>query len=232
MMVILTYKIGEKTVARLRNRFKGKVEVLNVSNSFTDLLAIPCSAVVIDPEALSYKEISCFNEVFGNDFDTCVICIKTPARHFKCIYTIENDLSDFTNLKSVIGQRMNLENDHREALLKLDLLLSKIKHQCIVDSERSLSVQTTNICNNILLYEKLYMLIERLYSLDIREKVPYRAELNYFLIAIMNAYGIFPETKIGQLTEDRFFDQDWFIEITELFKENFNRALLKNRPEV
>ena len=78
MKKVLTFGITQEHQQTIADAVSDKYDVLDVTECFTDLMAIPAAAVVISPSKLNSDSIKTFNEMFGEDYDTLVVFTEKP----------------------------------------------------------------------------------------------------------------------------------------------------------
>ncbi len=72
---ILMYDLTCEQETALAESYGATYEVVK-TDCFTDILAIPATMVVVNPEKLTRHDLSQMNEVFKYDFDTLIVLTK------------------------------------------------------------------------------------------------------------------------------------------------------------
>ena len=98
--LIMTYGLTEQQNAILAEKFSSK-QVNDAADCFTDLLAVPAAAVVVNSDAMNADQKSEFNEAFRYDYDTCIAVLgdwdEMDMRFFHVREKNSEGLSDTIN---------------------------------------------------------------------------------------------------------------------------------------
>lgn len=71
--LVLIYGVDEKNYKLLNYLFCNSYDVLDVTNAFSDLLALRASAIVINPDMLKQNELEFLDEIYSENNDTTLI---------------------------------------------------------------------------------------------------------------------------------------------------------------
>ena len=103
--LIMTYGLSETQMEILRREFPSEY-IKDVTDCFTDLIAIPAAAVVVNPDTLADDEKSAFNEVFEHDFNTC-ISVLGSWDDMQFVHVAEDDYVNMEETISAIKDRFS-----------------------------------------------------------------------------------------------------------------------------
>lgn len=71
--LVLIYGVDEKNYKLLNYLFCNSYDVLDVTNAFSDLLALRASAIIINPDMLKQNELDFLDEIYSENNDTTLI---------------------------------------------------------------------------------------------------------------------------------------------------------------
>ena len=227
--LIMTYGLTEQQNAILAEKFSSK-QVNDAADCFTDLLAVPAAAVVVNSDAMNADQKSEFIEAFRYDYDTCIAVLgdwdEMDMRFFHVREKNSEGLSDTINC---IRERLLLPSRYEEAKAHTDQTISEIETVLKSDPEGSYRDQIIHMNSYSNLYDALTEIIVHISELKSLEKVPYKIELNAILQAVMVAHGLkqIDDMNTINMAED-WIDMKWIADIAERIKDHYNKIVSKN----
>lgn len=246
MRKVLTFGITQEQQQIIADAVSDKYDVVDVTECFTDLIAIPAEAVVICPSKLSSDSIKTFNEIFGEDYDTWVVFTEKPSLDIEVMYTLEREPEIMWDTIEALQGRYELPEQVKEAYNYKEDVLNEIK--AIFEPDRDLSMwdKMALIYNCCTPYTYLNKIVDHIPDLKLREKVPYRYELNHILLAVMLAHGLVEKDYLfanlhmdGVEIEDNkesaspfsSYDVKWICSLSDLIQDHYRKALQKNNVD-
>lgn len=230
MKKILTYGLNEEH-SELLSQELSECEVIDVTSAFTDLLAIPAAAVVINLSVMSVDEINTFTEVFHDDLDTCICCVgksEIVSAEDLAFMHVQEEKDDFAESIAAIREYLGLPAALEAAKLRRDNLFERINRILSPNTDTSLRAQIAHVENICSTYERICMILEKRESLKLREKVPYRVNLNSTLCAFMIAHELLEEELLEDSTLPIGLKKDWIIAMAEDIRNHYELDVILN----
>lgn len=246
MRKVLTFGITQEQQKIITDAVSDKYDVVDVTACFTDLIAIPAEAVVICPSKLSSDSIKTFNEVFGEDYDTWVVFTEKPNLNIEVMYTLECEPETMWNTIEALQGRYELPEQVKEAYNYKEDVLKEIKEIFEPDRDLSMRDKMARIYNCCTPYTYINKIVEHIPDLKLREKVPYRYELNHILLAVMLAHDLVERDNLfvnlymdGVEIEDNkeaaspfiSYDVKWICSLSDLIHDHYRKVLQKNNMD-
>ncbi len=218
-----------------------KYDVVDVTECFTDLIAIPAEAVVVCPSKLSSDSIKTFNEVFGKDYDTWVIFTEKPDLNIGVMYTLECEPEIMSDTIETLQGRYELPEQIKKAYNYKKGILNEIEKIFEPDRNLSMTDKVALIYKCCKPYIYLNRIVEHIPDLKLREKVPYRYELDHILLAVMLAHDLVEKDYLfanlhmdGKIKDNKeasspfiSYDAKWICSLSDLIRDHYRKALQK-----
>lgn len=226
---ILTYGLKESQMETLIREFSSE-NIHDVTDCFSDLIAIPAAAIIVNPEALTDEEKSEFNEVFEHDFDTCISVIGL-WEDMRFLHVVENDYEKMEDIIGTIKERFAIPVEFASAERRRDMTIENIASIIKCAPEDSYRSKIGHINGSCVPFEELAKIMKHLPNLKAKEKVPYRIELNSILQAIMVAHGLLNIEDIDFVDEPNIgCEREWISSLAESISKHFDNTVMKNGP--
>ena len=227
--LIMTYGLSETQMEILRREFPSEY-IKDVTDCFTDLIAIPAAAVVVNPDTLADDEKSAFNEVFEHDFNTC-ISVLGSWDDMQFVHVAEDDYVNMEETISAIKDRYSIPDEFAKFNQKKENVIARINVAFENDPDASYLSQIGHINSTSIPYDNLTKIMEHIPELKAKEKVPYRIELNSILQAVMIAHGILSIDDIDFVSEpDIGYEREWIASLADSISKHYENTVLKNGP--
>ena len=227
--LIMTYGLSETQMEILRREFPSEY-IKDVTDCFTDLIAIPTAAVVVNPDALADDEKSAFNEVFEHDFNTC-ISVLGSWDDMQFVHVAEDDYVNMEETISAIKDRFSIPDEFAKVSQKKENVIARINAAFENDPDASYLSQIGHINSTSIPYDNLTKILEHLPELKAKEKVSYRIELNSILQAVMLAHGIVSIDDIDFVSEpDIGYEREWITSLADSISKHYENTVMKNGP--
>lgn len=227
--LIMTYGLSETQMEILRKEFPSEY-IKDVTDCFTDLIAIPAAAVVVNPDTLADDEKSAFNEVFEHDFNTC-ISVLGSWDDMQFVHVAEDDYVNMEETISAIKDRFSIPDEFSKVSQKKENVIARINAAFENDPDASYLSQIGHINSTSIPYDNLTKILEHLPELKAKEKVPYRIELNSILQAVMLAHGIVSIDDIDFVSEpDIGYEREWITSLADSISKHYENTVMKNGP--
>ena len=230
MKKVLTFGIMMEQYNIVKEAFRDKYDVVDVTECFTDLLAVPADAIVIDPDMVSDDEVEMLNEVFEHDKDTSIVVTKDAELILNHVYVIEDNPDTMECTIQELQERFNLPGDLEEAYKYKNEVLAGIVAAKEVDEELSLRGKVATVYSSCIPYEKVNTILGHIPDMKLKERYPYRSDFNMVLDAFMLSQGLLAP-------EDRDFDYEngdidklWVQSLSESMKRHLRNRELVRRP--
>lgn len=225
--LILTYGLTYSQNELIQNTFDC-VEIRDVTGCYTDLIAIPTTAIIVDPNLLTEQELEAFYDVFRYDDDTCVVFTTEPKNVTRSLCVIEHDPTELTDTLEVIKHRFELPNQYACAKRRLEGVLFNISTLLNGDRDLPLESKISRINNGSNIYEMITTLLENRDCLKIRARYPYMVELESVLLSMMLAHGSIDENYLLNNESNVFQDNEWILSLSKVIKEHYIKTLELN----
>ena len=197
--LIITYGLSKEQNLILNEAFPDCM-VSNVDSAFTDLLAVPAIAVVVDMGKMTINEIQSFIDVFHYDSNTYVSCIgysnEVRQEELSFLHNKEN-YDDLRETIAYIAERLQLPIELEVARDRMQSVIEHDTNNIKCDSDVSLRSQIAHIENMCLAYERFSAILENRGGLNLRSRYPYTVNIDSVLFAMMIAHGMMNESDIG-----------------------------------
>lgn len=229
MRKVLTFGITQEQHDTIKEAFTDQYDVVDVTESFTDLLAVPADAIIIGPSAMNEKEALMFDEVFRHDMDTSIIFTRDDHIVSNYLYMIEDNPETMESTIRELQERFNLPDELKDAYEYRDEVLAGITAAKEVDEELSLRSQIAAIYNSCIPYEKLNQIMNHIPELKPKEKYPYRSEFNMVLDAFMLSQKIIGPEDTDYSDENGEIDRQWIQSLAESVKRHLRNRKLARR---
>lgn len=227
--LIMTYGLSETQMEILRREFPSEY-IKDVTDCFTDLIAIPAAVVVVNPDTLADDEKSAFNEVFEHDFNTC-ISVLGSWDDMQFVHVAEDDYVNMEETISAIKDRFSIPDEFAKVSQKKENVIARINAAFENDPDASYLSQIGHINSTSIPYDNLTKILEHLPELKAKEKVPYRIELNSILQAVMLAHGIVSIDDIEFVSEpDIGYEREWITSLADSISKHYENTVMKNGP--
>lgn len=225
---ILTYGLSEQQNHILQQIF-GNEDVLDVTDCFDDLIAIPAAAVVINPVMMRERDKETFNEAFQEDFDTAIVFTE-EMQDMRFLYTKEENLLSMENTINAIKERLSIPEEHAKAKLYMNEILRRIEAIINPNSDASYMSQVAHMESYAIPYDDLNKLLEHIDELKAKDRYPYRSDLILMLKSVMLAHGIIEEGVFDFDYENGELDKSWVKLISGVAGRQFRNRTLIRRP--
>lgn len=227
--LIMTYGLSETQMEILRREFPSDY-IKDVTDCFTDLIAIPAASVVVNPDALSDNEKSAFNEVFEHDFNTC-ISVLGSWDDMQFVHVTEDDYVNMEETISAIKDRFSIPDEFAKVSQKKENVIARLNAAFENDPDASYLSQIGHINSTSIPYDNLTKILEHLPELKSKEKVPYRIELNSILQAVLIAHGILSIDDIDFVSEPNIgYEREWIASLADSISKHYENTVMKNGP--
>ena len=227
--LIMTYGLSETQMEILRREFPSDY-IKDVTDCFTDLIAIPAASVVVNPDALADNEKSAFNEVFEHDFNTC-ISVLGSWDDMQFVHVTEDDYVNMEETISAIKDRFSIPDEFAKVSQKKENVIARINAAFENDPDASYLSQIGHINSTSISYDNLTKILEHLPELKAKEKVPYRIELNSILQAVLIAHGILSIDDIDFVSEPNIgYEREWIASLADSISKHYENTVMKNGP--
>lgn len=188
---IICYKLSESDLSGVTNAYKGKYNIIDASDCFEDVLAIPSVIVFINPNELTEAQFSMLYECFKYDNISSLVFSQDPNKCWDFSFFIDEDLNH---------ARISWENGYDKDALEdkwLDVLTEKeqflLAIRKLISTPDNLKYTIDKIVtteNNSHLYSYINRMICHLNALPSKNKVQFRQDVTSELNAIMTKYNI------------------------------------------
>lgn len=227
---LLLFGLNEIQEKAIQAKFGERADI-EIAEVYTDLIAIPAAAVVVNPSGMSEKEMAAFNEVFEHDFDTSIIMVETVMPEMNFLYVKENTPKTLADAIDEIDERLSLPDTLKDAKAHLITELENISNIIEGDPEFGLRDKIHTIINNYLIYEKLNRLMLQNRNLYIRTRYPYRVVLNSVFDALLLSQELISEGEVTDSEDGRFYSDKWVISLASNIREKFEFTVKLNKSD-
>lgn len=227
--LIMTYGLAEQQNALLAEKFPSK-QVSDATDCFTDLLAVPAAAVVVNSDVMNADQKAEFNEAFGHDYDTCIAILGDwDEMDMRFFHVREKNAEGLLDTINCIKERFLLPDRYQEAMAHTVQTISEIETVLKPDPDGSYRDQIIHMNSYSNLYDTLTEIIAHISELKSLEKVPYKIELNAILQAVMVAHGLKQIDDMDNINmSDDWIDRKWIADIAGRIKDHYNKTVSKN----
>lgn len=225
--LIITYGLTSQQNMILNCEFPNN-EIRDVTECFTDLIAVPAIAIVINPYKLSEYETSVFNELFKYDYDTCIIFTNKPIGINQVLYVREEDHIGLTDTVKAIKETLDLPRQYACAVKRLSNVITDIRNVLNGDDDLPMSSKIVNIDSGCFVYEVITLLLKHKKTLKLRERYPYRVELNSILMSMMLAHGYIRIEDLDESEDISFYDNEWIASLSENIRNHYRKTVNLN----
>ncbi len=225
---ILTYKISPQEFASISGYYGDTFEVIDESTCFEDVLSLPATMIVLNPEALTEAEYEQLDDLFQWDSDTMLVFSAKPKRpeRIKYSYYVEDDFSHPDGSTWGTDELLRQKNEYELAVQAKDQLLSDIDALITPAEELSVVSKSAGLMNGTLLYQHLTDVIRYMKeSVKPRERVAFRYEIISILLSMKLAYGLIEEDTAAPFWNDLPEDSEWIIALSEQIRAHRNAYL-------
>lgn len=225
----MTYGLSKAQKEILSREFSSGY-IKDVTDCFSDLIAIPAAAVVVNTDALDNSEKSAFNKVFEHDYDTC-ISILGFWDNMQFLHIAKNDYVNMGKTIGAIKDRLSIPDEFIKVKQQRDDVIARINAVFENEPETSYQSQIGHINNTSIPYDSLTMIMEHIPELKAKEKVPYRSELNSVLQAVVVAHGLMSIDDIDFVNEPEIGNErEWIASLVDSISKHYENTVMKNDP--
>jgi hypothetical protein len=225
---ILTYKISPQEFASISEYYGDTFEVIDESTCFEDVLALPATMIVLNPEALTEAEYEQLDDLFQWDPDTMLVFSAKPKRpdKIKYSYYVEDNFSHLDGHTWGTDELLRQKNEYDFAVQAKDQLLSDIDALITPAEELSVVSKSAGLMNGTLLYQHFSDLIRYMKeSVEPRERVAFRNEITNILLSMKLAYGLICIEDVTPFDNELSEDSKWIIALSEQIRSHRNDYL-------
>lgn len=195
---ILLYRLTEKEKEALTAHFGKQYEVVDVSDAFSDLIALPARMVVLNPEALTDEEYLELNESFEWMDETLIVFseyprVSDPDRGLPYSYYIEDDIEHVSDLHPLKCEKeLDLIDDFKAAVDTKDDLISEIEDTIYPEAAHRLDItsRTATLKSGNTMFQNFLDLVQYGDKLPREQRAAYRQKLLDALMAMKHDKGL------------------------------------------
>ena len=230
--LIMTYGLSADQNSILKDALTECV-ISNVDDAFTDILAVPAVAVIINMEKISLRDIRSIEAVFRHDFDTVVSCVGTSNIVFDdelAFLHIKEDQPERMETTIVaIKERMQLPDQLEAAKKRMHVVIERITKNINCDPDASLRTQIAHIDNTCAAYERISTILENKEELKLRARYPYRVSMDSVIFAMMIAHDLMEESVLEDEELPIAPEKEWIVSLAKDIREHFYKDVKLNR---
>ena len=195
---ILLYRLTEKEKEALTSHFGKQYELVDASDSFSDILALPARMVVLNPDALTDEEYQELNESFEWMDETLIVFsgyprITDPDKELPYSYYVEDDIEHVSDLHPLKCEKeLDLIDDFKAAVDAKDDLISEIGDAIYPEGAHRLDITSriATLKSGDMLFRNFLDLVQQGDKRPSEERVTYRRKLMDALMAMKLADGL------------------------------------------
>lgn len=229
---ILLFGLDELEKEAIQQYFGQRFTVLDVSECFTDILAIPARIIILNPAKISKKNYLQMNEVFAWDDETHIIFTDKPrfptdVSEVPFPYYVEDEIEHISEITPLgVEEVLELEDGYEAAEDNMYMLLTEIEHSIRRDfEEMTLVSKTVSILNGSLAYRSFLDIVLFRDEMPLKRRTRYRHEILNMLFAFKLTCGMISVEEVAPFDsnmeedDDKWnADVDYIISLSELLK--------------
>ncbi len=232
--MILMYRLNQKEAEALRTYYGSQYDVLDVSDRFSDVIALPARMIVLNPDEISDEEYAEMNEMFEWQDAALIVFsgrphVVDPDKSISYFYYIETDIEHLSEQNPLgCDAELGRIDAFQAAIDDVDTLISEIEDTiCLKDANRlNLASRTAVLRNGSMLYRHFLDLVKQCGDLPGEQRETCRNELLNVLIAMKLACGMLRKEDIIHFCADRREkgrrrndDLDYICAMARIFRE-------------
>jgi len=229
--LIMTYGLSEDQYNILIEALP-ECTVSDVDGAFTDLIAVPAIAVVINMERMSAYEIRSFTDVFQHDLDTSISCIgesaEVPENELAFFHINDVDPDTLQETIASIKERIQLPAELDAAKARMRSVIERVSKNLNSCSDDSLRTQIGHINNTCDAYERISTILENKEELKLRARYPYRVSMDSVIFAMMIAHGLMEESVLEDAESPIVPERTWILSLSKEIREHFYKDVKLN----